>query len=252
MSWSEGWLLISPLSAPLFSPPSDQDRLLSPSSFLLQIRLQVDSGARVFTVLPRISPSTPPSKLVVPPISSSLKARRRLLPRRSSSTPSSKLVVPQSSSSLEDRLLLLPRLSSLLQGGFDMICSGRDKIETPEHVLFCYKLYECVPVYICFLCLTAGFYSCQFKQAEVTAKKLDLDGLVIGGDDSNTNACLLSENFMKKNIKTRVIGCPKTIDGDLKCKEVPTSFGFDTACKEVVTENVVFGCGGNVWMRVLS
>ncbi|XP_042521132.1 pyrophosphate--fructose 6-phosphate 1-phosphotransferase subunit beta [Macadamia integrifolia] len=90
------------------------------------------------------------------------------------------------------------------QGGFDMICSGRDKIETPE----------------------------QFKQAEETALKLDLDGLVvIGGDDSNTNACLLAENFRAKNIKTRVIGCPKTIDGDLKCKEVPTSFGFDTACK---------------------
>ncbi|KAK4386726.1 Pyrophosphate--fructose 6-phosphate 1-phosphotransferase subunit beta [Sesamum angolense] len=90
------------------------------------------------------------------------------------------------------------------QGGFDMICSGRDKIETPE----------------------------QFKQAEETAVKLDLDGLVvIGGDDSNTNACLLAENFRSKNLKTSVIGCPKTIDGDLKCKEVPTSFGFDTACK---------------------
>ncbi|XP_073280690.1 pyrophosphate--fructose 6-phosphate 1-phosphotransferase subunit beta-like [Primulina huaijiensis] len=90
------------------------------------------------------------------------------------------------------------------QGGFDMICSGRDKIETPE----------------------------QFKQAEETAIKLDLDGLVvIGGDDSNTNACLLAENFRSKNLKTKVIGCPKTIDGDLKCKEVPTSFGFDTACK---------------------
>ncbi|GAA0170719.1 carbohydrate kinase [Lithospermum erythrorhizon] len=90
------------------------------------------------------------------------------------------------------------------QGGFDMICSGRDKIETPE----------------------------QFKQAAETALKLDLDGLVvIGGDDSNTNACLLAENFRSKNLKTRVIGCPKTIDGDLKSKEVPTSFGFDTACK---------------------
>ncbi|GLU18165.1 hypothetical protein SLE2022_344790 [Rubroshorea leprosula] len=90
------------------------------------------------------------------------------------------------------------------QGGFDMICSGRDKIETPE----------------------------QFKQAEETVLKLDLDGLlVIGGDDSNTNACLLAENFRGKNMKTQVIGCPKTIDGDLKSKEVPTSFGFDTACK---------------------
>ncbi|WJX27226.1 diphosphate--fructose-6-phosphate 1-phosphotransferase [Trifolium repens] len=90
------------------------------------------------------------------------------------------------------------------QGGFDMICSGRDKIETPD----------------------------QFKQAEETVKKLDLDGLVvIGGDDSNTNACLLAENFRSKNLKTQVLGCPKTIDGDLKSKEVPTSFGFDTACK---------------------
>lgn len=90
------------------------------------------------------------------------------------------------------------------QGGFDMICSGRDKIETPE----------------------------QFKQAAETAVKLDLDGLVvIGGDDSNTNACLLAENFRSKNLKTLVMGCPKTIDGDLKCKEVPASFGFDTACK---------------------
>ncbi|KAK4481764.1 hypothetical protein RD792_012675 [Penstemon davidsonii] len=90
------------------------------------------------------------------------------------------------------------------QGGFDMICSGRDKIETPE----------------------------QFKQAEDTVNKLDLDGLVvIGGDDSNTNACLLAENFRGKSMKTRVIGCPKTIDGDLKSKEVPISFGFDTACK---------------------
>ncbi|KAL8461511.1 hypothetical protein ACS0TY_032840 [Phlomoides rotata] len=90
------------------------------------------------------------------------------------------------------------------QGGFDMICSGRDKIETPE----------------------------QFKQAQETAVKLDLDGLVvIGGDDSNTNACLLAENFRSNNLKTSVIGCPKTIDGDLKCTEVPTSFGFDTACK---------------------
>ncbi|ESQ38173.1 hypothetical protein EUTSA_v10028543mg [Eutrema salsugineum] len=90
------------------------------------------------------------------------------------------------------------------QGGFDMICSGRDKIETPE----------------------------QFQQAEETVTKMDLDGLVvIGGDDSNTNACLLAEYFRGKNMKTRVIGCPKTIDGDLKSKEVPTSFGFDTACK---------------------
>ncbi|KAI9170452.1 hypothetical protein LWI28_028262 [Acer negundo] len=94
--------------------------------------------------------------------------------------------------------------SMSIYGGFDMICSGRDKIETPE----------------------------QFNQAQEIAIKLDLDGIVvIGGDDSNTTACLLAENFRAKNMKTRVIGCPKTIDGDLKCKEIPTSFGFDTACK---------------------
>ncbi|KAJ0081109.1 hypothetical protein Patl1_09905 [Pistacia atlantica] len=99
------------------------------------------------------------------------------------------------------------------QGGFDMICSGRDKIETPE----------------------------QFKQAEETAKKLDLDGLVvIGGDDSNTNACLLAENFRVKNLKTRVTGCPKTIDGYLKSKEVPTSFGFDTACRVSIAVHADF------------
>lgn len=90
------------------------------------------------------------------------------------------------------------------QGGFDIICSGRDKIETPE----------------------------QFAQAEENCLKLNLDGLVvIGGDDSNTNACLLAEYFRSKNHKTKVIGCPKTIDGDLKAKQVPISFGFDTACK---------------------
>ncbi|GAQ89015.1 pyrophosphate--fructose-6-phosphate 1-phosphotransferase [Klebsormidium nitens] len=90
------------------------------------------------------------------------------------------------------------------QGGFDIIGSGRDKIESPE----------------------------QFLQAEETVKKLDLDGLVvIGGDDSNTNAAVLAEYFLSRNVKTKVIGCPKTIDGDLKCKEVPISFGFDTACK---------------------
>jgi pyrophosphate--fructose-6-phosphate 1-phosphotransferase len=61
---------------------------------------------------------------------------------------------------------------------------------------------------------------------------LDLDGLVvIGGDDSNTNAAMLAEHFRGRKIKTAVLGCPKTIDGDLKSKQVPISFGFDTACK---------------------
>ena len=62
--------------------------------------------------------------------------------------------------------------------------------------------------------------------------ELGLDGLVVvGGDDSNTNACLLAQNFKKHGIATRVIGCPKTIDGDLKNDMVETSFGFDTAIK---------------------
>jgi len=54
---------------------------------------------------------------------------------------------------------------------------------------------------------------------------------VIGGDDSNTNACLLSEYFEKNNAKCKVIGCPKTIDGDLKNEHIEVSFGFDTATK---------------------
>jgi hypothetical protein len=84
-----------------------------------------------------------------------------------------------------------------------MICSGRDKIETPEQVSVCVNLLtdflgscflfsnSCFAV-ICQLCSVFS----QFKQAEDTANKLDLDGLVvIGGDDSNTNACLLGEYF---------------------------------------------------------
>ena len=89
-------------------------------------------------------------------------------------------------------------------GGFDMIGSGRTKIETPE----------------------------QFAAAEKVCRELDLDGLVIiGGDDSNTNAALLAEYFLSKNCKTAVIGVPKTIDGDLKNDQIEISFGFDTACK---------------------
>lgn len=142
----------------------------------------------------------------------------------------------------------------LLQGGFDMICSGRDKIETPEQVK---RFFLNVEAFIYqWTKLASVWYTLQFQQAEDTVTKLDLDGLVvIGGDDSNTNACLLAEHFRLqllvqfslfcilvigiflpslfrgKNMKTLVIGCPKTIDGDLKSKEVPTSFGFDTACK---------------------
>ena len=78
-------------------------------------------------------------------------------------------------------------------GGFDMIRSGRHKIETPE----------------------------QFANALDVVNKMDLDGLaVIGGDDSNTNACLLGEYFAKEKSKCVVIGCPKTIDGDLRNEHI--------------------------------
>ncbi|MEC7838919.1 MAG: diphosphate--fructose-6-phosphate 1-phosphotransferase [Chlamydiota bacterium] len=90
------------------------------------------------------------------------------------------------------------------QGGFDMIGAGRTKIETLE----------------------------QFENSAKTVTKLNLDGIVIiGGDDSNTNAALLAEYFEKENIKTKVVGVPKTIDGDLKNEHIEVSFGFDTATK---------------------
>jgi len=90
------------------------------------------------------------------------------------------------------------------QGGFDLIGAGRSKIETKE----------------------------QFLAASLTVTNLKLDGLVIiGGDDSNTNAALLAEYFVSKEIPTRVIGVPKTIDGDLKNEYIETSFGFDSATK---------------------
>ncbi len=89
-------------------------------------------------------------------------------------------------------------------GGFDMITSGRTKLETPE----------------------------QFEKSAKNCKKLGINALVvIGGDDSNTNACLLAEHYCMKKIPIQVIGCPKTIDGDLKNEFIETSFGFDTACK---------------------
>jgi pyrophosphate--fructose-6-phosphate 1-phosphotransferase len=89
-------------------------------------------------------------------------------------------------------------------GGFDMIGSGRTKIETLE----------------------------QFSSSLETVNKLGLDAVVIiGGDDSNTNAALLAEYFISRGSKTQVIGCPKTIDGDLKNEYIEASFGFDTAVK---------------------
>ncbi|MBZ4657000.1 MAG: diphosphate--fructose-6-phosphate 1-phosphotransferase [Bacteroidota bacterium] len=89
-------------------------------------------------------------------------------------------------------------------GGFDIIGSGRTKLETKE----------------------------QFDKGLEILKKLDIKALVIiGGDDSNTNACVLAEYYKAINAGVQVIGCPKTIDGDLKNEQIETSFGFDTACK---------------------
>ena len=105
------------------------------------------------------------------------------------------------------------------QGGFHLIGSGRTKIETPD----------------------------QFKEAENTARAHSLDGLIIiGGDDSNTNAAHLAEYFLQKGIKTSVIGVPKTIDGDLKNEFIEQSFGFDTAAKTYA------GFIGNVCIDALS
>ena len=89
-------------------------------------------------------------------------------------------------------------------GGFDIIGSGRTKLEEEW----------------------------QFDKGLEIAKDLNLNALVIiGGDDSNTNACVLAEYYLKKNAGVQVIGCPKTIDGDLKNEMIETSFGFDTATK---------------------
>ncbi len=89
-------------------------------------------------------------------------------------------------------------------GGFDIIGSGRTKLEEEW----------------------------QFDKGLEIAKDLNLNALVIiGGDDSNTNACVLAEYYAAKNAGVQVIGCPKTIDGDLKNSMIETSFGFDTATK---------------------
>ena len=89
-------------------------------------------------------------------------------------------------------------------GGFDMIGSGRTKLEKEE----------------------------QFEKGLEILRKLDIKAVVIiGGDDSNTNACVLAEYYAAKQYGVQVIGCPKTIDGDLKNDQVETSFGFDTATK---------------------
>ncbi|MBO7672593.1 diphosphate--fructose-6-phosphate 1-phosphotransferase [bacterium] len=89
-------------------------------------------------------------------------------------------------------------------GGFDIIGSGRTKLETEE----------------------------QFQSSWNVCKNLNISAVVIiGGDDSNTNAALLAEWFVKNNADIQVIGCPKTIDGDLKNEQIEISFGFDTATK---------------------
>ena len=89
-------------------------------------------------------------------------------------------------------------------GGFDMIGSGRTKLEKED----------------------------QFEKGLEIIRKLDIKAIVIiGGDDSNTNACVLAEYYAAKNYGVQVIGCPKTIDGDLKNEQIETSFGFDTATK---------------------
>jgi len=89
-------------------------------------------------------------------------------------------------------------------GGFDIIGSGRTKLEEEE----------------------------QYEKGAEICKKLGINAIVIiGGDDSNTNACVLAEYYKQKNTGIQVIGCPKTIDGDLKNEMIETSFGFDTACK---------------------
>ena len=89
-------------------------------------------------------------------------------------------------------------------GGFDIIGSGRTKLEKPA----------------------------QFDKGVEICKRLAIKALVvIGGDDSNTNACVLAEYYSQKETGIQVIGCPKTIDGDLKNEMIEASFGFDTACK---------------------
>ena len=89
-------------------------------------------------------------------------------------------------------------------GGFDIIGSGRTKLEKKD----------------------------QFDKGLEILKELDIKALVIiGGDDSNTNACVLAEYYKAIGAGVQVIGCPKTIDGDLKNSEIETSFGFDTATK---------------------
>ena len=102
-------------------------------------------------------------------------------------------------------------------GGFDIIGSGRTKLEKKE----------------------------QFDKGLEILQALDIKALVIiGGDDSNTNACVLAEYYKAIGAGVQVIGCPKTIDGDLKNSEIEASFGFDTATKvySEVIGNIMRDC----------
>ena len=102
-------------------------------------------------------------------------------------------------------------------GGFDIIGSGRTKLEKKD----------------------------QFDKGLEILKALNIKALVIiGGDDSNTNACVLAEYYKAIGAGVQVIGCPKTIDGDLKNSEIETSFGFDTATKvySEVIGNIMRDC----------
>ena len=109
-------------------------------------------------------------------------------------------------------------------GGFHMIGTGRDKIEKPR----------------------------QLKNCLNVLTRLRLDGLIIiGGDDSNTNAAILAEYLLKKGSRTRIIGVPKTIDGDLRNRWIGMSFGFDTATKTYaeLVGNICLDClsSGKYW-----
>lgn len=103
------------------------------------------------------------------------------------------------------KVILEPMIEKILgRGGFDFLGTGRTKIETEE----------------------------QLQKAYETIKRRNLSGIVcIGGDDTNTNAYYLSEYLKKQGSPCIVVGIPKTIDGDVKSKEVEISFGFDTATK---------------------
>ena len=104
-------------------------------------------------------------------------------------------------------------------GGFDMIGSGRTKLEKVDLDMIGSGRTKLEKVD-------------QFEKGLEIIRELDIKAIVIiGGDDSNTNACVLAEYYAAKKYGVQVIGCPKTIDGDLKNSQIETSFGFDTACK---------------------